>query len=157
VQALQPNPANLASPLVSGGPNDPPKTGWSAVPPAAAPGDDFGQAPSDARLTIVPDTAVAVPPARHSLRVNVPSDAAVVLPLPGESKRSLFEPFIYTNEQFTKTGSGQTQGKLKKRCVFPLLRDSPRARGAQIRPGSEARNGQGRYAESTFLGGTICA
>jgi hypothetical protein len=88
VQALQPNPANLASPLVSGGPNDPPKTGWSAVPPAAAPGDDFGQAPSDARLTIVPDTAVAVPPARHSLRVNVPSDAAVVLPLPGESKRS---------------------------------------------------------------------
>jgi hypothetical protein len=79
----QPNPANLASPLVSGGPNDPPRTSWSVVPPAAAPGDDFGQAPSDTRTTIVVDTAVAVSPARHSLRVNVPSDVAVVLPLPG--------------------------------------------------------------------------
>jgi hypothetical protein len=81
--SLQPDPANLASPLVSGGPNDPQRTGWSAVPPAAVPGDKFGQALSDARITIVPDTAVAVSPARHSLRVNVPSNAAVVLPLPG--------------------------------------------------------------------------
>jgi hypothetical protein len=26
----------------------------------------------------------------------------------------LFEPFVYKNDHFTKTGSGQTQGKLKK-------------------------------------------
>jgi hypothetical protein len=81
--AMQQNAANLASPLVSGGANDPPQSAWSAVPPAAAPGDDFGQGTGDARLTIVPDTSVAVPPARHSLRVNVPSDVVVVLPLPG--------------------------------------------------------------------------
>jgi hypothetical protein len=34
------------------------------------------------------------------------------------SKNSLFEPFIYVTEHFTKTGSGQTYGKLKKRAVF---------------------------------------
>jgi hypothetical protein len=33
------------------------------------------------------------------------------------SKNGLFEPFMYTNEHFTKTGSGQTLGK--QRTVFP--------------------------------------
>ena len=32
------------------------------------------------------------------------------------SKNGLFEPFVYKNEHFTKTGSGQTYGKLKKGC-----------------------------------------
>ena len=31
------------------------------------------------------------------------------------SENGLFEPFVYNNDCFTKTGSGQTQGKL--RCV----------------------------------------
>jgi hypothetical protein len=36
------------------------------------------------------------------------------------SKNGLFAmPFIYKNDYFTKTGSGQTQGKLQKRSVFP--------------------------------------
>jgi hypothetical protein len=36
------------------------------------------------------------------------------------SKNGLFAmPFIYKMHHFTKTGSGQTQGKLKKRGVFP--------------------------------------
>jgi hypothetical protein len=30
------------------------------------------------------------------------------------SKNGLFAPFIYKNEHYTKTGSGQTLGKLKK-------------------------------------------
>jgi hypothetical protein len=34
------------------------------------------------------------------------------------SKNGLFEPFIYKNEHFTKTGSGQTWGKLKKEWRF---------------------------------------
>jgi hypothetical protein len=40
---------------------------------------------------------------------------------PAVSKNGLFAPFIYQNEHFTKTGSGQTQGKLKKGTVFPPL------------------------------------
>jgi hypothetical protein len=36
------------------------------------------------------------------------------------SKNGLFAmPFTYKNDYFTKTGSGQTQGKLQKRSVFP--------------------------------------
>jgi hypothetical protein len=31
----------------------------------------------------------------------------------------LFAPFIYIMHLFTKTGSGQTQGKLKTRMAFP--------------------------------------
>jgi arylsulfatase A-like enzyme len=34
------------------------------------------------------------------------------------SKDGLFEPFICKNDRFTKTGSGQTKGKLKKGTVF---------------------------------------
>jgi hypothetical protein len=34
------------------------------------------------------------------------------------SKNGLFEPFIYKNEHFTKTGSGQTQGKLQQKDRF---------------------------------------
>jgi hypothetical protein len=29
-----------------------------------------------------------------------------------------FEPFVYKNDHFTKTVSGQTQGKLTKECRF---------------------------------------
>jgi hypothetical protein len=34
------------------------------------------------------------------------------------AKMPLFAPFLYKMHYFTKTGSGQTQGKLKKRGVF---------------------------------------
>jgi hypothetical protein len=37
---------------------------------------------------------------------------------PKVRKTPLFEPFIYENEHFTKTGSGQTEGKLKKEVRF---------------------------------------
>jgi hypothetical protein len=33
-------------------------------------------------------------------------------------KRTSFAPLHTTNDHFIKTGSGQTQGKLKMRCVF---------------------------------------
>ena len=36
------------------------------------------------------------------------------------SKNGLFEPFIYENEHFTKTGSGQTQGKHSTKGPFFL-------------------------------------
>jgi len=32
-------------------------------------------------------------------------------------KKALFEQFIYKNDQFAKTGSGQTQEKLRKKGV----------------------------------------
>jgi hypothetical protein len=38
------------------------------------------------------------------------------------SKNGLFEPFIHKNDHFTKTGSGQTKGKLKKNGPFFLRR-----------------------------------
>jgi hypothetical protein len=34
------------------------------------------------------------------------------------SKNGLFEPFMYKNEHFTKTGSGQTQGRLHTKKRF---------------------------------------
>jgi hypothetical protein len=34
----------------------------------------------------------------------------------------IFEPFVYKNDHFAKTGSGQTEGNLKKRCRFPHRR-----------------------------------
>jgi hypothetical protein len=39
-------------------------------------------------------------------------------PLLAVSKNGLFEPVICKNDHFTKTGSGQTQGKLQKRDRF---------------------------------------
>ena len=36
-------------------------------------------------------------------------------------ENGIFEPFIYINEHFAKTGSGQTYGKLKKDAVFSGL------------------------------------
>jgi hypothetical protein len=39
------------------------------------------------------------------------------LPTP-PAKNGIFAPFIFKNEQFAKTGSGQTQGKLQKDAVF---------------------------------------
>jgi hypothetical protein len=35
-----------------------------------------------------------------------------------EVRKRTFAPLYAKNDHFTKTGSGQTQGKLKKRCVF---------------------------------------
>jgi hypothetical protein len=49
--------------------------------------------------------------------------------MPGE-KTALFEPFIYKNDQFTKTGSGQTSGNLSKKARFV---DARRAQ-ATVRP-----------------------
>jgi hypothetical protein len=46
------------------------------------------------------------------------------------SKNGPVEPFIFKNEHFTKTGSGQTLGKLTKRTVFP--------QGMTFRPLSES-------------------
>ena len=40
------------------------------------------------------------------------------------SKNGLFEPFLYKNEHFAKTGWGQTQGKLPKRTVSPQVAKS---------------------------------
>jgi hypothetical protein len=37
-------------------------------------------------------------------------------PIP--AKNGIFEPFIYKNDHFAKTGSGQTQGKLKNEVPF---------------------------------------
>ena len=34
------------------------------------------------------------------------------------AQNAFFAPFLYKNDDFTKTGSGQTYGKLKKRTVF---------------------------------------
>ena len=52
------------------------------------------------------------------------------------SKNGLFEPFLYKNEHFAKTGSGQTQGKLPKDAVFrrTVVREHPGA----VRPSSLA-------------------
>ena len=33
------------------------------------------------------------------------------------AKRQLFAPFVYKNDHITKTGSGQTQGKLREKRV----------------------------------------
>jgi hypothetical protein len=34
------------------------------------------------------------------------------------AKNGIFEPFIYKNEHFAKTGSGQTQGNTQKKMPF---------------------------------------
>jgi hypothetical protein len=46
-------------------------------------------------------------------------EAGERMPNPNGKKTALFAPFIYKMHYFTKTGSGQTQGKLKKKCRFP--------------------------------------
>jgi hypothetical protein len=45
--------------------------------------------------------------------LQVPDVDAIVVPV-GGGKTALFAPFIYKMHYFTKTGSGQTWGKLKK-------------------------------------------
>jgi len=81
---------NLAHPLMrvtpsgdEGGTADAPVSAWTVLPAVLPPGGDFSHAAYDARLSVMVDTAVQVAPARHSLRINVPSDAPVVFPLPG--------------------------------------------------------------------------
>jgi hypothetical protein len=38
--------------------------------------------------------------------------------VPTPAKNGIFEPFIYKNDHFAKTGSGQTYGKLPKMPFF---------------------------------------
>ena len=58
--------------------------------PVANKGVGWGPAPwistgdNDAGLFVMTDTAVALAPARHSLRLNLPNGRPVVLPLPGK-------------------------------------------------------------------------
>jgi hypothetical protein len=49
-----------------------------------------------------------------SARESVPAAPQPSLP----AKTGIFEPFIYRNDHFAKTGSGQTWGKLKKKMPF---------------------------------------
>ena len=58
-----------------------PKLAWSVWPWSD---DNPMSAAYDSRLSVMSDTSVAVSPARHSLRVNVPSAQPVVLALPGK-------------------------------------------------------------------------
>jgi hypothetical protein len=48
------------------------------------------------------------------------TETFVFLPdqLPAPARNGIFEPFICINDHFAKTGSGQTYGKLQKRCRF---------------------------------------
>jgi hypothetical protein len=49
------------------------------------------------------------------------------------AKHASFAPFYTQNDHYSKTGSGQTQGKLKKRAVFRRRFESHRQR-AVLRP-----------------------
>ena len=51
--------------------------------------------------------------------------------LPGEKKRLFWEPFLYSNDHFAKTGSGQTQGK---RSTKGLLSSRPTSAALPIAP-----------------------
>jgi hypothetical protein len=54
-------------------------------------------------------TIIILPRQAHIVVQNAPI---------GPAKNGIFEPFVYKNDPFAKTGSGQTQGKLKKDAVF---------------------------------------
>ena len=58
-----------------------PKPAWSVWPWSD---DNPMSAAYDSRLSVVSDTSVAVSPARHSLRLNVPTGQPVILALPGK-------------------------------------------------------------------------
>jgi hypothetical protein len=66
------------------------------------------------------DAATITSSRTRSSECSCPTDAATA----AVSENGLFEPFIYTNDHFTKTGSGQTYSKhieklTKKRTVSP--------------------------------------
>jgi hypothetical protein len=48
----------------------------------------------------------------------LPSAGQSKHPIENGAKNATFAPFIYKTEHFTKTGSGQTYGKLKKEWRF---------------------------------------
>jgi hypothetical protein len=56
---------------------------------------------------------------------------AEVVSLPWCGKRLISEPLLYQNDHFAKTGSGQTQAKLRKRATTfcRLLRSEQGPRG----------------------------
>jgi hypothetical protein len=51
----------------------------------------------------------------------------------GAPKHGLFEPFMYINDRFAKTGSGQTQGKHSNKRSFFLRRVGNAIKGATTR------------------------
>ena len=79
---------NLVHPMMRVGPSgdesggiDEPVSNWSPVPPVEAPVGAHTE--YDTRTNIISDTTIAVTPARHSLRLNIPTSTPVVFPLPG--------------------------------------------------------------------------
>ena len=64
-------------------------------------------------------------------------------------KRISFAPFGAKNDHFTKTGSGQTQGKLKKSCVFSYR--VARA-GRSLRRGGRKDTAGRRFSAAASLG-----
>jgi hypothetical protein len=65
------------------------------------------------------------------------SAGSVPLPPDGEyigAKNASFEPFCAKNDHFAKTGSGQTQEKLKKEIRFSQVRQSTRTSWMCSRP-----------------------
>ena len=62
----------------------------------------------------------------------------------------LFEPFISQNEHLTKTGSGQTQGQLKKGLPF-FLREEPWAPAIPSVSREESAQGVKIGGETTVL------
>ena len=54
---------------------------------------------------------------RNHHRLHVSSQTPKATMDPSRYQTGLLKPFVYKSDDFTKTGSGQTQGKLKKRPV----------------------------------------
>ena len=50
---------------------------------------------------------------------------------PVRDKNAFLEPFLFSNDQFTETGSGQTYGKLRRKGVCCRRRTTTRARSTQ--------------------------
>jgi hypothetical protein len=65
-------------------------------------------------------------------------------------KTALFEPFIYKMHDFTKTGSGQTLGKLKKSAGFPQAASTGRTTPAQARQLWQRLCSRGPFAHSSI-------
>ena len=88
--------------------------------------------------------------------------ASAAWPSHSPAKNGIFEPFIYKNDHFAKTGSGQTWGKLKKRCRFSHreLRRAGHGRLALLVPRAEriaasgVHPGAGRSFRPLFRGKT---
>jgi hypothetical protein len=71
------------------------------------------------------------------------------------SKNGLFEPFMYKNEHFTKTGSGQTQGRLHTKKRFsPQVRLQLNA-AAHSAKGTAPAEGERREPAELGLAGRV--